>query len=78
MLSLTLQPAPACDIAGGVVCKNGASGWEASGLDLAGQGHWAGQFDQGNVIPGSGKKGRVERVLTIPVCLCQFPGKIPG
>lgn len=55
-LSLTLQPAPACDVAGEVVGENGASGWEASRLDLAGQGHWGGQFDQGDVIPGSGKK----------------------
>lgn len=53
MLSLTLQPAPACDVAGVVIGKNGASSWEASGLDLASQGHWADQFDQGNVIPGS-------------------------
>lgn len=53
MLSLTLQPAPTCDVAGVVIGKNGASSWEASRLDLASQDHWAGQFDQGNVVPGS-------------------------
>lgn len=73
MLSLTLQPAPACDIAGVVVRENGASGWEASRLDLAGQGHWAGQFQQGNVIPGLGKEGRAASVVTIPAYLCHFP-----
>lgn len=56
MLSLTLQQAPACDIAGIVSRENGTSGWEASCLDLLAQDHWAGQFDHGNVIAESGKK----------------------
>lgn len=56
MLILTLQQAPACDIADIVSRENGASGWEASCLDVLAQGHWAGQFDQGNVIAGSGIK----------------------
>lgn len=66
---LTLQPSPACDVAGVVVGKDFAGGREAAQLDLVTQGDRAGQFEQGNVVPGPEKRESVKRGLAVPVLI---------
>ena len=66
---LTLQSSPACDIADVVVGQDGAGRRQAAQLDLVSQGDRAGQFEQGNVVPGLEKKQSITRGLTgsVPV-----------
>ena len=66
---LTLQSSPACDIADVVVGQDGAGRRQAAQLVLVSQGDRAGQFEQGNVVPGLEKKQSITRGLTgsVPV-----------
>lgn len=51
-VSLTGEPSPAGDVAGGGVGQDQAGRREAGGADGGGEGDGRGQFDEGDVVTG--------------------------